>query len=230
MDGHAHKLTSVSSLITTLIEIYRYLFCMYAQRLGTHMLSQHLFVGPAYLVLALSVISAYFLLSTLFCEGHIFLLPWVTVYASTVLAGFSLKRVRVVLHHPGVSIFPLMWLFLIKKTQFYFDLSTTITLAWKSWGEPWLVMWNFTFLVVTCTYSAILNPAVVISHVSLIPVLLLLWKTYYIPGSSSEQCGLQNLNTEGMHVVQSRSHTYFTNDWHLSWQNFPSKMQLMWGA
>ena len=31
------------------------------------------------------------------------------------------------------------------------------------------------------------------------------------------QCGPQNLNTEGMHVVQSRSHTYFTSDWHLSW-------------
>ena len=30
--------------------------------------------------------------------------------------GFPLKHVRAVLHHPGVSIFPLMWLY------FYFDL------------------------------------------------------------------------------------------------------------
>ena len=44
------------------------------------------------------------------------------------------------------------------------------------------------------------------------------------------QSGLQNLNIEGMHMVRNRSHTYFTNDWHLLWHNIPSKMQLLWGA
>ena len=35
---------------------------------------------------------------------------------NNIFLGFSLKHVGVVLHHIGVSIFPLMWLFLIYKT------------------------------------------------------------------------------------------------------------------
>ena len=46
------------------------------------------------------------------------------------------------------------------------------------------------------------------------------------------QCGPQNFNNEGIHniIVQNGSHTYFTNDRHLTWHNIPSKMELLWGA
>ena len=41
--------------------------------------------------------------------------PGLLAKVKDTVAGFSLKHVRVVLHHPCVPIFPLMWLFLIKK-------------------------------------------------------------------------------------------------------------------
>ena len=64
------------------------------------------------------------------CKLRVPLLIYINDYDIINVAGFSLKRVRAVLYHPGVPIFPLMWLFLkFKKTQFYFDLSTTTTLA-----------------------------------------------------------------------------------------------------
>ena len=61
--------------------------------------------------------------------------------------GFSLKRVRVVLRHPDVPIFSLMWLFLIKKSQIYFDLSTTTMRA----GEPYINGDHYLILIIVRT-------------------------------------------------------------------------------
>ena len=44
--------------------------------------------------------------------------------------------------------------------------------------------------------------------------LLHLWCAY-LPVRAA-QCGPQNLNTEGRHLVQNGSHTYFATNWHLS--------------